>query len=81
MKDLQTIVAETLSIENELVKDSLDRALLHSWDSFNHLVLISEIEKQLEVSFTMDEVVSIQNYLQLRELVEGKLKSAKRGGG
>jgi acyl carrier protein len=73
-KDLQSIVAETLSIDKSIVDENLTRDTRHEWDSFVHLVLISEIEKRLGVTFTVDEVTSIQNYKQLKELVEVKVQ-------
>lgn len=76
-KDLQSIVAETLSIDKSIVDENLARDTRHEWDSFVHLVLISEIEKSLGVSFTVDEVTSIQNYKQVKELVTAKIKASR----
>jgi acyl carrier protein len=75
-KDLQSIVAETLNIDRSIVDENLARDTRHEWDSFVHLVLISEIEKRLGISFTVDEVTFIQDYKQLKELVAVKIKES-----
>lgn len=72
MKNIQTVVAEVFHISADEVNDDLARGTFEAWDSFNHLVLISEIEKQLGISFTLDEVASIQSYKQLKEIVSNK---------
>jgi acyl carrier protein len=74
MKELVEIVSETFSIDKNSIKDNLSREHVAEWDSFNHLLLIHEIEKQLGITFTMQEVTSIQDYKRLRELVATKQK-------
>ncbi|MDD3223517.1 MAG: acyl carrier protein [Clostridium sp.] len=51
-------------INNETSRDNND-----VWDSFNHLLLISEIEDKLKIKFTMEEVEKIQNFKQLNDIV------------
>jgi acyl carrier protein len=72
MNDLETIVAETLNIKPSRVNDELLRDKSPEWDSFNHLLLISEIEKKLKITFTIQEVSSIQTFDDLKRLVEKK---------
>ncbi len=74
MNNLQTLVADVFHIPAAEVQGNLARGVLEAWDSFNHLVLISVIEKQLGVKFTLEEVASIQTYQQLQEIVSNKLK-------
>jgi acyl carrier protein len=74
MPNLQTVVAEVFNMPLAEVNDELTRGVLEAWDSFNHLVLISVIEKQLGIQFTLDEVASIQSYKQLKEIVSKKHK-------
>jgi acyl carrier protein len=70
MEQLIEIITRVLNIENKLVDENLARLDSSNWDSFNHLLLISEIEKELGVVFTMQEVADIQNYKQLKEIIE-----------
>jgi len=32
---------------------------IHNWDSMNHILLISEIEKQFGVEFELDDLISM----------------------
>lgn len=74
MKDLQTLVSEVLNLPINDVNDNLFRGKQEEWDSFNHLVLISEIERQLGVLFTLDEVASLQSYKELKACIKSKQK-------
>lgn len=73
MKNLKRITAAVLGIPEKEIKDSLVRRESAEWDSFNHLMLISEIEKELDLQFTMAEVEKIQTFGDLRTTVEKKL--------
>ena len=42
------------------------------WDSFNHLSLISEIESEMGIVFSMEEVNKINSYKDLCEIVLNK---------
>jgi acyl carrier protein len=72
MEKLAAIVARVLDIEPGKVTDELSRENAESWDSFNHLLLISEIEKDLGIQFSMEEVEAIHTSRQLKETVRNK---------
>lgn len=74
MKDLKEIVARVLDIPAGQIGDELSNQDSDEWDSFNHLMLVSEIEKELKITFTINEVGQIRTYKDLRLLVEEKLK-------
>jgi len=72
MKDLNIIISEVFDIEEKEIGPELKRNITPEWDSFNHLILISEIETKLEAKFSMSEVEEILNYNDLVELVKIK---------
>jgi len=72
MRELNKIVAKVLSIDEIKVNDSLTMKNTEQWDSFNHLLLISEIEKELGITFSIQEVEKIKSFRDLREIVSGK---------
>ncbi len=74
MDNLKKIVAKVLNIDEIRVNDSLSMSNAEEWDSFNHLLLISEIEKELGITFSIQEVEKIKSFRELRETVLGKLK-------
>ncbi len=58
MKKFETVVAECLKIPEDSVRPELTPKDIPEWDSMNYLLLIAEIEKEYDVSFDMNEVLS-----------------------
>jgi acyl carrier protein len=73
MTELAKIVATIFNIPETQVSEDLRRDKIPEWDSFNHLLLIAEVEMQLAINFSMQEVSSIHSYGDLKQLVESKL--------
>jgi acyl carrier protein len=69
---LSTIVARVFDIPPDRVTDQLERGKLEVWDSLNHLLLINEIETELGVQFTTEEVLEINTFKDLREIISKK---------
>lgn len=74
MSNLKDIVSKTLGLKPEMVNNGLSREKSEAWDSFNHLLLISGIEKELGVRFTMAEVEKIKTYKDLADMVGRKAR-------
>ena len=72
MKELKKIVVKVLNIDEIEVNDTLTMENAKQWDSFNHLLLISEIEKKLGITFSIQEVEKIKSFKDLREIVSNK---------
>jgi len=70
---LKQIVSEVLNVDVSKIDDSLSPVTIETWDSFNHLVIISGIEEGLGIVFTSDDVEQIKNFRDLRRI------AAKRG--
>ena len=74
MEGLKKIVAKVLNLDEIRVNDTLTIGNAEQWDSFNHLLLISEIEKELGITFSIQEVEKIKSFKGLREIVLSKSK-------
>ena len=72
MKELKKIVVKVLNIDEIEVNDTLTMENAKQWDSFNHLLLISEIEKEMSITFSIQEVEKIKSFKDLREIVLDK---------
>lgn len=70
MKTFNQIVNQIFSIPEEKIKDELSSADIPDWDSMNYLLFIAELEKEFNLSFSMDEVMNVQTLGDLRKLVE-----------
>ena len=60
MKKLKSIIAGVLRIEPDTITEETTPAMVPSWDSFNALMLVSELESKYSVKFTMEEVQSVR---------------------
>ncbi len=78
-EDLREIVSRVFNIEKSHVSDDLSREKMEEWDSLNHLLLISQIEEELGIEFTTQEVIHINTFKSLREVVSKKLRSDGKG--
>ncbi len=72
MNNLKNIVAKVLGISVSEITNDLTRNQAEGWDSFGHMMLISEVETQLNIKFTMKEVEELQTFQQLQDLVLAK---------
>ena len=77
MEDLKKIISRVLNIDINKITDGLSREKTEEWDSFNHLLLISEIEKEMNIKFTMSEVEKINDFKGLAETINKKLNGNK----
>lgn len=69
---LEEVVAKALNAELQKINDDTGPANLESWDSFNFLLLISEIEKNFKVKLSVEEVTGIQKVGDIRKLLQTK---------
>ena len=74
MEKLENILSRVLGIDEDKVNEGLERGS-GEWDSFNHLLLISEIEKEMNIKFTTQEIEKIKTFKDLREVVLSKENS------
>ena len=72
MDQLREVVARSFGISVDSVTDELSRDKLEAWTSLNHLLLVTEIEEEMGIQFTTDEVLKIKSYKDLREIVSTK---------
>lgn len=60
MSKLTAILSRVLEIPEGSMRDDTGPANVPSWDSFNGLLLVSELEEAFGVEFTMKEVTSVK---------------------
>lgn len=60
MKDFNALVTEHFKIAAGDAHDALSSKDIPEWDSMNYLLFIADVEKEYNVSFTMDEVLGFQ---------------------
>ena len=67
MKRLKATLSKVLGIEEDAITDETSPINAESWDSFNGLMLVSELEKEFNVRFTMEEITAVKNVGDIKE--------------
>ncbi len=60
MERLKVILSKILNIPESEITDQTSPDNTENWDSFNGLLLVSELESTFNVNFTMDEIVAVK---------------------
>lgn len=58
---------EDLVISEETCADDID-----GWDSLQHINLISMLEKEFQIEFDIDEIISMENVGDMIKIIENK---------
>ena len=58
--DLRTIVAKVFSIPESEVSDNSSPENIESWDSFNGLILVDELENHFRIKFSISEITDVK---------------------
>lgn len=74
MKSFNTIASEMFKIPEGEVRDTLTSHDVPTWDSMNYVFFIAELEKEFDISFSMDEVMHAACLGDLRAIVEKRTK-------
>jgi len=64
--DLYKIIAKVFSISESDVSDESGPETIESWDSFNGLVLVDELEYHFNVKFTISEITDVKNVADIK---------------
>ncbi|OHA24610.1 MAG: hypothetical protein A3H57_01370 [Candidatus Taylorbacteria bacterium RIFCSPLOWO2_02_FULL_43_11] len=66
---LKEITAKVLGMDANKINGKTSRESTSEWDSFNHLLLVSEIEKEFDIKLKMDEVNTIKTFADLEKIL------------
>ena len=69
---LNSIIAETLHLPMEQVKDELEMSQVESWDSLQHMNLVASLEQGFGIDFTFDEIILMQSVGEIKRVLRGK---------
>jgi len=70
MKRIKSVLAKVFQISEDSITDDTSPENVESWDSFNSLLLISELEKVFEVSLNVDEVMAIKSVKDIKNILK-----------
>lgn len=70
MKKLKEIISNVLEIDAKVINNETSPENVSSWDSYNGLLLVSELENFFKVKFTMEEVLKLKNVKDIIEFLQ-----------
>ena len=70
---IKEVMAEVLEIEPRTIGEKFHREEAPSWDSMNHLRMVSALEEAFGIRFTMKEVGEMERYDTIRRMVAERL--------
>ncbi len=60
---------EALGIESNIINDNLTYQSIPEWDSISHMILISQLEEDFNVSIETDDVLDLSSFAKAREIL------------
>ncbi|MDO8505878.1 MAG: acyl carrier protein [bacterium] len=70
IKKLHSILMRVLEVDEVTITDEMSPDTVETWDSYNGLMLVSELETVFDVHFTMDEVVAVKNVKDIKDALQ-----------
>ena len=64
--DVHKIIAKVFSISESEVNDQSGPENIESWDSFNGLILVDELENHFNVKFTISEITDVKTVADIK---------------
>jgi acyl carrier protein len=69
-KELYNIIGKVFSISADDIDDESSPENIESWDSFNGLVLVDELENHFNVKFTLSEIAGVKNVSDIKKYLK-----------
>ena len=69
MPNLLDVVSKVFGIDKDEVTEDLEYQSIPSWDSINHLELVTELESKFNVEFEMDDIIAMESIAKIREIL------------
>ena len=70
---IQDIFRDIFDEDDLVISDSTNSDEIEDWDSLNHINLVSAIEQEFGVKFTLVELVSLKNVGEMIDLMTFKV--------
>ena len=67
---LYTIISQILSVPVSEINDESSPKTIKSWDSFNGLNLVTELESNFNIKFSVSEIVDVNNVKDIKKCLK-----------
>ena len=65
--DVNVIIAKVFSIPESEVNDQSGPENIESWDSFNGLILVDELENHFKIKFYISEITDVKTVADIKQ--------------
>ncbi|MAR69915.1 MAG: acyl carrier protein [Nitrospina sp.] len=65
--DVNVIIAKVFSIPESEVNDQSGPENIESWDSFNGLILVDELENYFKIKFSISEITDVKTVADIKQ--------------
>ena len=66
LNDVNAIVAKVFSLSESEITDESGPESIETWDSFNGLVLVDELENYFKIKFSISEITDVKNIADIK---------------
>lgn len=70
LEKLSSILSNILELEEDEISDKISPENTPTWDSFNALVLVTELEDTFKVNFTIEDIESVSCVGDIKECLK-----------
>ncbi len=70
MKRVEDILASVLGIDADVIADNTKPEDIENWDSFNGLILVTELEKNFKVQFSLEEIGAVKKVGDIKNILK-----------
>lgn len=60
LQELQTMMRLLFKTPNLVIDESMSAADISQWNSLNHVILVSELEKKYNIKFSLSDMLDIR---------------------
>lgn len=68
--DISKILEFVFHVPPDSLSDADSSETVHGWDSFQTLIMFQELEKQADVSFTLEDLARVRTIGDIKKLLE-----------
>ena len=67
---LYNIISKVFSVPISEINDESSPKTIESWDSFNGLILVDELESNFNIKFSVSEIIDVKNVKDIKKYLK-----------
>jgi acyl carrier protein len=73
--EVQNIFRDIFDEDDMVISNNTNSDDIEDWDSLNHINLVSAVEKELKIKFTLNELLGLKNVGAMVDLMTKKINN------